>query len=164
MQCVAVCCCVIQCVAARCNVLQCLMTHSYGDTQGRQYRQWIRAGPREALYFDPRKVVAGATHCIILQHTAKHFNTMRCNAPYYHKLQHVCIPLRDHTKRFILILAKLMQVQHTATHCNTLQHTAIYCNTLQHTATHCTQLQYDATQCNMYAYTCAYMFVFIGIP
>ena len=27
------------------------------------------------------------------------------------------------------------QLQHTATHCNTLQHTATHCNTLQHTAT-----------------------------
>eukprot|EP00277_Geminigera_cryophila_P010553 CAMPEP_0179411468 /NCGR_PEP_ID=MMETSP0799-20121207/3916_1 /TAXON_ID=46947 /ORGANISM="Geminigera cryophila, Strain CCMP2564" /LENGTH=462 /DNA_ID=CAMNT_0021183545 /DNA_START=1 /DNA_END=1386 /DNA_ORIENTATION=+ len=31
--------------------------------EGRQYRQWIRAGPREALYFDPRKVVAGIVTC-----------------------------------------------------------------------------------------------------
>ena len=27
------------------------------------------------------------------------------------------------------------QLQHTATHCNTLQHTAIHCNTLQRTHT-----------------------------
>jgi len=28
-------------------------------------------------------------------------------------------------------------LQHTATHCNTLQHTATHCNTLQHTTTPC---------------------------
>ena len=30
-----------------------------------------------------------------------------------------------------------VEMQHTATHCNTLQHTATHCSTLQHTATHC---------------------------
>jgi len=29
------------------------------------------------------------------------------------------------------------QLQHTATHYNTLQQTATHCNTLQHTATYC---------------------------
>ena len=33
------------------------------------------------------------------------------------------------------------QLQHTATRCNTLQHTATHCNTLQHTATHYNTLQ-----------------------
>jgi len=40
------------------------------------------------------------------------------------------------------------QVQHTATHCNTLQHTATHCNTLQHTATHCNTLPLTAKHCN----------------
>eukprot|EP00802_Teleaulax_amphioxeia_P007567 Tamp_07574.p1 GENE.Tamp_07574~~Tamp_07574.p1 ORF type:complete len:589 (+),score=66.00 Tamp_07574:242-1768(+) len=35
-----------------------------GDTEGqRRYRQWIRAGPREVLFFDPRQVVAGIVTC-----------------------------------------------------------------------------------------------------
>ena len=37
---------------------------------------------------------------------------------------------------------------HTATHCNTLQHAAAYYSTLQHTATHCNTLQHTATYCN----------------
>jgi len=42
------------------------------------------------------------------------------------------------------------EVQHTATHCNTLQHTATHCNTLQHTATHCKQQQqYNAILPNL---------------
>ena len=41
---------------------------------------------------------------------------------------------------------KVLAIQHTATHCNTLQHTATHCNTLQHTATHCNILQHTATQ------------------
>ena len=68
--------------------------------------------------------------------------------------------------------ALLEQIQHTATHCNTLQHThcntlrrpvdvrlgappmsrftatATHCNTLQHTATHCNTLHHTATHCN----------------
>ena len=39
-----------------------------------------------------------------------------------------------------------INLQHTATRCNTLQHTATHCNTLQHTATHCNTLQHTATQ------------------
>ena len=35
-------------------------------------------------------------------------------------------------------------LQHTATHCNTLQHTATHGNTLQHTATHCNTLQHHS--------------------
>ena len=34
---------------------------------------------------------------------------------------------------------------HTATHCNTLQHTATHYNTLQHTTTHYNTLQHTAT-------------------
>jgi len=37
------------------------------------------------------------------------------------------------------------QVQHTATHCNTLQPPATHCNALQRTATHCNALQRTAT-------------------
>jgi len=65
--------------------------------------------------------------------------------------------------------ALLLELQHTATHCNTLQHTATHCNTLQHlkllychavtavadcntsftgAATHCNTLQHTATHCN----------------
>ena len=63
----------------------------------------------------------------------------------------------------------LLQLQHTATHCNTLQHTATHyntlhhttshchsathCNTLQHIATHCNTLQYTATHCNALQHT-----------
>jgi len=46
----------------------------------------------------------------------------------------------------------MLQLQHTATHCNTLQltlqHAATHCNTLQRTATHCNTLQHTATHCN----------------
>ena len=41
-----------------------------------------------------------------------------------------------------------MELQHTATHCNTLQYcnTETHCNTLWHTATHCNTLQHTAAQ------------------
>jgi len=64
------------------------------------------------------------------------------------------------------------QLQHTATHCNTLQHTATHCNTLHHTAPHCnTQhniathvntlqlfntLQHTATHCSTLQHTAAH--------
>ena len=44
-----------------------------------------------------------------------------------------------------------VEIQHTATHCNTLQpppHTSTHCNILQHPATHCNILQHTATHCN----------------
>jgi len=36
----------------------------------------------------------------------------------------------------------IYELQHTATHCNTLQHSATLCNTLQHSATHCNTLHH----------------------
>ena len=39
-------------------------------------------------------------------------------------------------------------LQHTTTHCNTLQHTAAYGDTLHHTAAHCSTQQHTATHCN----------------
>jgi len=44
-----------------------------------------------------------------------------------------------------------LELQHTATHCNTLQHTATHCNTLQQT--HCNTLQHTATHCNTLQHT-----------
>jgi len=63
---------------------------------------------------------------------------------------------------------KLLPLQHTAIHCNTLQYTVRHCNTLQHTtthylhvsrdkaittATHCNTLQHTATHCNTLQHT-----------
>jgi 6-phosphofructokinase 1 len=33
------------------------------ETVKQKYRQWIRAGPRQILFFDPRQVVAGIVTC-----------------------------------------------------------------------------------------------------
>ena len=42
-----------------------------------------------------------------------------------------------------------LELQHTATHCNTLQRTATHCNALQRTATHCnTPPQHKVKHCN----------------
>ena len=49
------------------------------------------------------------------------------------------------------------EIQHTATHCNTLRHTATHCNTLQHTATHCNTLQRTATHCNTLQHTATHV-------
>ena len=45
-------------------------------------------------------------------------------------------------------LEKVITLQHTATHRNTKHQTATHCNTLQHTTTHCNTLQHTATHCN----------------
>ena len=42
-----------------------------------------------------------------------------------------------------------LQLQRTATHCNSLQHTAADCNTLRQTAIHCNTLQHTAKRCNI---------------
>jgi len=73
--------------------------------------------------------------------------------------------------RVLQPFAGQVELQHTATHCNTLQqhcnstvcskfagqaevqHTAIHRNTLQHTATHCNTLQHSATLCNSLQHT-----------
>jgi len=64
-----------------------------------------------------------AKHCNTLQHTATHINTW--SSPR----KHLCIDFDTRTT-FVTSL------QHTETHWNTLQHTATHCNTLQHTAIH----------------------------
>jgi len=96
LQCVAVCrrgimchrlCSVLQCVAVCCSVLQCVAVCCSVST---------------------RHHVPSSMHCDILQHTAKHGNT-----------------LQQHTTRNTL--------QHMAAHCNALQRTATHCTTLEHT-------------------------------
>ena len=62
---------------------------------------------------------------------------------------------------FTCIWKGRIQLQHTATRCDTLQHTAKQCNTLQHTVTHCNTLQHPAahnvapcnTHCNTLQHT-----------
>ena len=56
--------------------------------------------------------------------------------------------------RGLLTLAQLLdiEVQHTATRCNTLQHAATRCNMLQHTAAHCNTLQHTVICCNTLQY------------
>jgi len=44
-------------------------------------------------------------------------------------------------------------LNHTATHCNTLQHIATHCNTLQHTATHWRSISLTATHYNKLLHT-----------
>ena len=53
-----------------------------------------------------------------------------------------------HYTSHVKIPVSCIQLQHTATHCNTLQHAARHCkdcSTLQHTAAHCNTLQHTAT-------------------
>jgi len=69
--------------------------------------------------------------CNTLQRTAPH-------SPHCNTLQLTC-PIRPHPT---------IQLQHTATQCNTVQHTVTHCNTLQHTATHCNTLQHTTTHLN----------------
>jgi len=70
--------------------------------------------------------LSGATHCVQLQHTTAHRNTLQHIATHCNTLQHTTAWMR----------------------CNTLQHTATYCNTLQRNATHCNTLHYTASHCN----------------
>ena len=47
----------------------------------------------------------------------------------------------------------LLQLQHTATHCNTLQHTATHYNTLHHTTSYCHSATHCNTHCNTHTTT-----------
>jgi len=82
-----------------------------------------------------------ATHCNTVQLTASHYITLKkathcntlCNSLHHTTAQHTAT-----------------QMQHTATHCNTLQHTATHCNalcnSLHHTTARCNALHHIATQ------------------
>jgi len=71
-----------------------------------------------------------STHCNTLQHTsAKYCGTPQHSAALYNILQHTaahCHALQQ---------LNTLQLEHTATFCNTLQHTATHRHTMQHTAT-----------------------------
>jgi len=56
--------------------------------------------------------------------------------------------MADVTGKLKTKILRLLALQRTATHCNTLQHTATRCNTLRHTAAHCDILQRTATRCD----------------
>ena len=83
-----------------------------------------------------------STHCITLQHTATHCNTLA------KLLQYTCNILATRFNTLQHIVKYCPRLQHTATHCNTLQRTATRlqhtCNTLathlQHASTHCKTL------------------------
>ena len=104
---------------------------------------------------------------------------MQCIAVCCSVLQCVAVSCKPHTLHFkpwMLNLFELLfscrcawymyvmiDLQHTATHCNTLQHvicvcndwSATHCNTLQHTATHCNTLQHVICVCNDWSIQCA---------
>jgi len=96
-----------------------------------------------------------STHCPTLQHTAAHCNTPQHTAKHCNSL---IIPVGyTHTHRqptqpqaiMQLMYSHLQQctiLQQTAPHSNTLQHTAPHCNTLHHTATYCKTLQHNTLQ------------------
>ena len=101
-----------------------------------------------------------ATHCNTLQHTATRCNTaIHCNK---------VVTLDDDRLPRILLLdpsaginlfhyvknaATHCNLQHIATHCNTLQHTVIHCDTLRYTVTQSNTLQHAATRCNTLQHT-----------
>ena len=92
------------------------------------------------------------THCNILQHTAKLWNT----------LHHTLFRAATHCNTHMLPESTGGAQASGSVTCNTLQHVATHCNTLQHTATHvrlrsqmmplppanCNILQHTSTDCN----------------
>ena len=103
-----------------------------------------------------------ATDCNRLQHTATNYNA-HCNnvckiqieweptvtlfATHCNTLQHTATYVATYIVTWSDSLC--VELQHSATHCNTLQHTATHCNTLLHTAANCNTLQYTATRCTI---------------
>ena len=110
-----------------------------------------------------------------LQHTVTHCNTL---------IRHSYVRTEDETMccsvlQCVAVCCSVLQcvalttyhgthwqMQHTATHCNTLQHTVTHCNTRQHTATYCNTLQYtdtsvECTSVCMHAHVCLHACVHI---
>ena len=83
-----------------------------------------------------------ATHCVTLQHTAKHTAT-HCNT-----LQHTATECINHNVRVVQGDSQHVAIntlQHTATHYNTAQHTASHCVTMRHTTSQCSTLHNTST-------------------
>jgi len=109
---------------------------------------------------------------IVLQHTARHCNTLQHAATYRHMQQHMNL-MCMHQKICMNDESHCSTLQRTAALCSALQHTehaatqapicmqqqmyvidVSYCNSLQQTATPCKSLQHAATQnSNMFAPT-----------
>ena len=107
-----------------------------------------------------------ATHCISLQHAARHCNTLHDFTTRWNTLQHAvthCYGVATISRllkiiglfcrissilRGLLAEATPYTLRHTAIHCNILQHTETHCFALQRTATHCNAQQHTATHCN----------------
>jgi len=72
-----------------------------------------------------------ATHCNILQHTAKHCNKLQNTAIHCNTFYTISL--------VTALVNRTYSMQHIAMYCKTLQDTATtHCNTLQHSATHFT--------------------------
>jgi len=176
LQCVAVCCNVLQYVAVWCSVLQC-------------FAVCCRVLQSTYLYTHTDSQVRGLSlklsfHSLqqILQHCKTHCNTATLQRTLQRILQRtdllecwcVCALFLRAQPYYVYIIFDICgvpqdQVQHTATHCNTLQHITHYdtlqhtairlhsCNfdirgvpqdTPQHTATHCNTLHHAAFHMN----------------
>ena len=72
-----------------------------------------------------------ATHCNILQHTAKHCNKLQNTAIHCNTFYTISL--------VTALVNRTYSMQHIAMYCKSLQDTATtHCNTLQHSATHFT--------------------------
>ena len=83
------------------------------------------------------KFLRTAMHCNALQHAATHCNTLQRTATHMcershalrtatHCNKHIC----ERARALRVIHLCVLQLQHIATHCDTLRHTATHCNTL----------------------------------
>ena len=90
-------------------------------------------------------MAAAGIKCNAMHHTATH-----CNAPQRTATGLAAAGINCHALQHTAIRCNrcgrcLYQLQHTATHSNTLHHTGSHFSTLQHTATHYNTLQHTAT-------------------
>jgi len=155
-------CSALQCVTVRCSALKSchkckwvMSNHTYEWLTSHLKVLKIRCHQGQIC----QREMMDETHCNILQHTATH----ECR----------CFTFRIDDRSLLHV-----QMQHTATHCNTLQRSAMHCNRwmltgylqewrwhrplicvcMQHTATHCNTLQHTATHCNTLHHTATHCY------
>jgi len=131
LQCAAVCCSVLQCVAVICSVLQCVACHI-------KYHRMRHVAVRECVCVMSQGVAVSCMSHIVTSNASRHVQSQVERSEkgrtavlfiIFTTLYMSAIVLQRNCRDGQVSILMRHDMQHTATHCNTLQHTATHCIT-----------------------------------
>ena len=130
--CASECVCVCVCVYVRVIVCVCVRVRACTCPPPHESRYLSAVSAESHLLVALQSQLTLPTHPHSLPHSRLLLLCLHVHLCQYTQHLHLHHPILYH---LLLLQSVYQQVQHTATHCNTLQHTATHCNKSQHIAT-----------------------------